>query len=203
MFSKHFSKKRHVSFWQWMQEHEADMYALLSRNPEEAVRTISRWYLKDYKECSFEISPVKENGKMQLMISANGERSKFPLIQKIVEAAPVLQKFDVVAFRQRKVPDDIRTVELALSGVMIKAEDVYFHSRKENQMLHITVHIEHFDGSKEYKIGGFILLDALLGEYDVETYLGNIEFRPLEQKDMFNLDPIWKLPQMVDAMKVS
>jgi hypothetical protein len=49
---------------------------------------------------------------------------------------------------------------------------------------------------------GFLLLDGALGEYDVETKLGSIEFEPMPAEDRRDgLRPFRELPAVVDGLR--
>jgi hypothetical protein len=51
-----------------------------------------------------------------------------------------------------------------------------------------------------YGMAGFLLLDTVIGEYDVMTTLGNIKFEPLPQ-DRIGLKPLSALAAEIDAHK--
>ena len=201
MSSKFRIKQSRKPFWQWLQENETEIFDLLGEDPEQAVQRIAKPFLQDYKNVFFELSPVMENGKIQFMVSADGDKRRFNLVQKIADTAPPFEKFDVVPFKQRKPVEFMMEMELRLGDIAIKADNVYFFSELEEQKLDLLLCIEGYDGSDPYKIGGFILLDGFLGEFDVEEYIGGVDFQALEKNMLFNLEPIWKLPQQVDALK--
>ncbi len=88
-------------------------------------------------------------------------------------------------------------VPLAASGSAAKATPVeeFWKWFEENEST-----LFHFDDSKQtYTAIAFLLLDQALGEYDVETRVGQILVKPIQQAPV-NASPLAALPAIFDKL---
>jgi hypothetical protein len=109
-------------------------------------------------------------------VSAGGIRSAFPEVTELVREAPALPRWHIIAFRQRQDVPTIKCGDKAL-----EREAVFFDYASAGDKIDITVFVPGLgNGSADDMIGlktiGYLLLDAAIGEYDVETKLAGIEF---------------------------
>jgi hypothetical protein len=73
-----------------------------------------------------------------LVISADGIRSAFPFVSKLVHIAPEIDKWKIVAFRQ-PVTD---FSEIQLLDIKLNLDDVYFRFAKDNGKLNIELNLK-------------------------------------------------------------
>ena len=131
-------------------------------------------------------------GKRDFVISAGGIISAFPSVESLYNAAPKLVDWDIIKFRPRRVVDH----SIKLGDKNISYQDVYFRLyQDDNFKIGIVLFIKDFSES-EFNIFaniGFLFLDLILGEYDVETKLGQIDFDSHEAEDFDKAKPVVSL----------
>lgn len=187
-------------FWQWFRETEDrlfhvedpqdDVLALLGREMDRVARGLT-----------FELGPV-DDGRRELVVSADGIRERFPDVQRLVSSAPPLDRWTVTAFRQRKPPDLWR---LELNGECLDHHDVWFQPAVAQGHIHLTLFVRGLRAENKQTLQGatFLLLDCALGEFDVEQWIGELQWAPLPIDPVASgLHPFSDLPQTVDSLKL-
>ena len=183
-------------FWVWFQKHSNDIFHF-ERDREKVFDKLTTALTNVNKDLTFEFSPVRENGKREFVISAGGIKSAFSSVESLCQAAPDLEKWIVVAYRQRRSPLN----DLSIGDVTVKAEDVYYHLYPDGDKLGVVLFFEHFSQDEYPLYGnlGYLFLDESLGEYDVETKLGFIEFQNTSSSHFEGARPLSSLAEQVDA----
>ena len=103
----------------------------------------------------------------------------------------------MIAFKPRHA-----TPILDHGGIRFNVADFYYQSEYYEGMTDLKVCVKGLTKENEdvYGMAGFLLLDTVIGEYDVMTTLGNIKFEPLPQ-DRTGLKPLSALAAEIDAHK--
>ncbi len=65
------------------------------------------------------------------------------------------------------------------------------------------MYVNNYKGDKEFIGATFLLLDVTIGECDVMTSIGSVEFKDLEGQDKHKLHPLRELPKIIDTKKTS
>jgi len=187
-------QSRETRFWEWFQANEDRLFNF-EREQEKVFGELMRELHRIHKSLTFEFSSVQEN-KRQFVISADGHREAFPAVIKLGDAAPDLPRWQFIKFRPRR--SDSCTV--GIGNVMISSDEVEFTLEPEARKVSITL----FLGDAKYfdeRIFGhiaFLLLDHTLGEYDVETFIGRVDFKPREAMSTLEKRPLQDLPAFFD-----
>jgi hypothetical protein len=150
------------------------------------------------KELTFEFSPINENGIRELTISADGLKEVFPYVIKLVETAPEIPNWKINAFRQRVPGNDL---EISFGDFSIKYSDIYFKYAEDGDKIGLVLYVRNFDNSGRSKNIIYILLDSLIGEYDVETLISWIEWEKLDESEIETLIPLVELRDLIDKAK--
>ena len=186
--------KLYKEFWSWFKENQKDYYSFVPGDLEERDRlfhALSEQLSRVHQDLTFEFSPVFEDGHREFVISAGGIRSAFPAVEALCSAAPTLPNWKITAFRPRRQP----LMPVRTHAVQIEPRDVHYclfrDGRKVGIMLFHKDYSEH--RAEEYGNALFLLLDSALGEYDVETKVGFIEFYNIDN-EFFR--PDWVLPDL-------
>lgn len=111
-----------------------------------------------------------------------------------------MEKWKIVAFRQPTSLD----IELTADNKILSPKQIWFYAIPNLDKLDLLIFVEHFSDIDENFIimAIFVLLDAALGEYDVETVIGRLEFHELpEHPKELHLKPFVELPKFVDSWK--
>ena len=191
---------REAKFWEWFKANKTRFYE--QTEPQENL--FDEFSVQLYKvdsSLAFEFSPVHSDGIRELTISADGIREYFPIVKSLVAKAPKLDKWKINAFRQR-LPDDYNSIEYG-SKIKLSYEDVYFRYAKDSGKIAIELNVRNLIDSPSFKHTIYILLDGLLGEYDMETQISTIEFVLLDEKKIPNLLSLIDLRSIVDKNKQS
>jgi hypothetical protein len=160
-------------FWKWFNKNQ-EMIFHFENDTERTFDKLSAALSKVDPELTFEFSPILENGKREFVISAGGIKSAFPSVEKLANSAPDLEKWTIVKFRPRRLPLN----DLNYGGVSVRADDVYYNLYKDGEKLGVVLFFDDYNEEQHTVYGNmaYLFLDEALGEYDVETKLGFIEF---------------------------
>lgn len=151
------------------------------------------------KNLTFEFGPVKE-GKREFIVSADGIKATFPAVQKLVSAAPDLPDWKIIAFRPGgRLDSSIETPNGTLSP-----DDIWFAARLEAPKLALDVYVRGMtdENQKQMSLPAFLILDGVVGEYDVEMKIGSIDFNSIPTDPAAHgLKPLRELPEIVNKFR--
>lgn len=163
-------------FWAWFQAHEANLFDF-EAHQEQTFDALAAALHRVEEHLTFEFGP-KQAGKREFVLSADGIREAFPPVEALHAAAPKLPRWAFVRFRPRREPMDV-----SFEGVSVRAAAVRFTLTPAAGKVDIVLFLpgdERQDPEKMMGVG-FLLLDHALGEFDVETKVGEIEVQPLKR----------------------
>lgn len=147
-------------------------------------------------DLTFEFSPVKQNGKREFVISAGGIKQAFPSVESLHAAAPSLKRWEFIKYRPRRNPIH----DLNYADKSVAAKDVHYKMYKDAEKVGIVLFLDGYDEQQREIYGniGYLFLDEALGEYDVETKVGFIEFRSRESELFQGAHPLSELAESFD-----
>jgi hypothetical protein len=188
-----------LTFWKWFGAHAAQV-ATIKDGSEPIMNELGDELHKIDADLAFELG-VGKSGPKEMIVSADGKKALFPVVKRVVDAAPAIPGWKVIAFRPRK---DAGTA-IQLGGQKVGPEDLWFEvlpTAHKPGPIDVAIYGAGFDGPNDraFKQATFILLDALLGEYDTEMRLGEIQFRSLAKKPA-GARKLGELPALVDGWK--
>lgn len=190
-----FQKKDQVAlFWQWFEGSEQAYHNLPEDQLENLFDQLERKLHKVNKELVFEFSAELVSGKREFIISADGLEEAFPSVIELVDRAPELKGFDIIAFKQPSQEE----CGISIDGITLTSEQVYFDYlyNPETELVDLKFFIEDFDpNNMAYDQAVFIMMDSVLGEYDAATKVDSIELQKLREKE--GLYPIMELRKKV------
>lgn len=180
-------------FWSWFIKN-SDAYFNFEKN-----QTLLFQRLKDKLDLIdsnlvFEFSPIFKNGTREFIISADGIVNSFSSVINLVEQAPAINKWKIIAFRQPHK----EITQINYDGLSFNLKDVFFKYHKDNGKINLELHIKKYQESAEWTNAIFILLDNILGEYHTEMTLDFIDKKKLNENEKKDLFPISILPQIVN-----
>ncbi len=196
-FSIFNKESKEEKFWNWFEKNQETYYSEIENLEirEEIFSELTKNLKKVNEDLVFEFSPIHENNVREFTISAEGMKELFPIVEKLIEKAPKLKNWKFNAFRQRIPGDDF---EIQYGDLKIGYSDIYYRSENDNGKLGIELNIKNFDDEAQTQNAIYILLDGLIGEYDVTTKIGWIEWVKLNENEMENLKPIIELRNEID-----
>lgn len=183
-----------AAFWAWFQKTAPELHA--DTDLRHVMERISAELAKIDKGVFAEIGGDAKT--RLLVISVDGKKDLFPKVQAIQAAAPKVDGWKIVAFRQRSAPGEM--AKFQLGGKTLDPAQIKLVAKANGDKLDIDVYMPSFTTHDEMAQIGFIVLDHTVGEYDMETRIGGIEFLPLE-KAPAGARPMADLPAIVDALK--
>lgn len=195
MFHNLFSKKSIIDcFWDWFKKND-NAFFYFEQNQNFLFNCLKSQLNKIHSDLVFEFSPILQDGRREFVISADGIESIFHIVNDIVNKAPKLNKWHIVAFRQPRKG----ITQITYDNLTVNFDDVFFRYGKDNGHIALELNIRNFYESPEWTGAAFILLDNILGEYYTATSLSRIEKKLLNEQDIKNLHPIKDLPKIVQS----
>ena len=182
-------------FWAWFTDHSE---RLLQAGPDVQAPVYRRLgeQLRHYDDgLTWEMAAKRD--PREFVVSADGSRALFPAVRRLIDAAPEVPGWTFIAFRQRSADK----FELEFGGIKISPDDVWFRSEPAGSVCHLAVYLPGLTADNEPMLGNaaFIMMDALLGEYDTTTKVGRIEFAALPVDPVAaGLQPFSRLAEVID-----
>lgn len=182
------------AFWAWFELNEDRLFQF-ERDQDNVFDELAHALADVSPELTFEFGPV-EDGQREFVISAGGIKGAFPHVETLAGAAPELQRWKVIKYRPRRSP----IMEMSINGTTVKPEDVEFSLLTNGAELGVRLFFDGYskDAHQLWGMFGYLFLDQALGEFDVETKLGVIDFAAIESKGKSVTFPLPRLPELFD-----
>lgn len=190
------NKNADQDFWQWFKVN-TDQLAQVETCEEPIANELHRRLNKVCKGLVFLFGP-EIDGKKQFVVSAGGIRKLFPDVQRLVQVAPDIPGWKIIAFRPPV--KDINDFRLRFGNAEFRANDVWFSITRSSDQFDLNVFVRIFDGVGQDVINqaAFLMLDHTIGEYAVETKINRITFDSLPIDPVASgLHPLAMLPNMM------
>lgn len=183
LFSK---KSKEEKFWEWFSKNQSTYYSDIENKEYQGrfFNELSTELQKINPELVFDFIPIHKNGIREFTISAEGAKKIFPIVTELINQAPKLKNWQFNAFRQR-IPGD--NFSIKYDDIEIGYSDIYFRYSKDVDKIGVELNIRDYDGEGETQNAIYILLDGLIGEYDVTMGIGWIEWVKLDESNIDNL----------------
>jgi hypothetical protein len=188
-------KPRPTPFWTWFAEHAAEV-ATIRRGDEPIADELASRLRAVHPDLTFELSTKGE--PREFIVSAGGLRAAFHAVRKLVSEAPKVPGWRFFAFRQRK-----EVGEVVMGGARLNGDDVKFKLRSDaaRSPLDVDFFVPTAPGQQPKELAGllYLVLDAALGEHDVEMKIGGMELSsassaPPDARPLSELAPRWTRP---------
>lgn len=193
------------AFWKWFSEAAAqlsadyDAFVSGKAGPEPLIEPVAK-RLKAYHDGLAHEIGQDDNGVYDLVISANGIKDRMEPVTALVRAAPQIEGWKATAFRPRKTHGDVL---LHMGGEDFRAEDVLYRlGDVTGGLCDIEILFRAgFDAPEDALIGpAFLIMDSIIGEYDVMTKIGEVAARTAKSVDRAEeFAPITALADDIDA----
>jgi hypothetical protein len=144
---------------------------------------------------------VPLSSRKKMVISANGRRDVFPLVEEMVDRSPELDGWIFIRFRQRQnLPDPVKIQETVIDPAQVKFS---LHQDPSTKLLDIHVYLaaDLLDFQSLRRHIGHLFLEQALGEFDVATKLGTVEVHSAHSiPDAVELISMETLPGLFDSL---
>jgi hypothetical protein len=188
---------REESFWHWFQKNEDALFHF-EQDREGIFSGLTSEMHKVNPSLTFEFGPEVDN-RREFTISADGIKQAFPEVEALYAAAPSLPRWKFIKFRQRHALS-----EISYKGITVKPQSVALRVVPGGAVVDITVFMKGYTQAAQETYTGiaFLFLDQALGEYDVETRVGQIRVDSIS-KAPAQTSSLQDLPTTVDHLGTS
>lgn len=192
--------EKDAAFWKWVAANVEGLKAVKSGH-EPVTEQLAAQLEMVAPGLVFELGVGRE--AFELIISADGKKDLFPVVQRLVAAAPKLPGTTVIAFRPRK---DIDGFSMEVGAGKISGKELWYVAsadpdRKGLVAVDVFVSGMKSDDDDAMKNAAFMLLEAAVGEFDLETKVGTIEIKQAPPKIEAPLKPLKELAAALDGWK--
>lgn len=190
------NKSKEDIFWDWFSQN-SKVYFHFENDQNKLFAQLKVQLEKVHPDLVFEFSPIFNDGTREFVISADGIKSVFPIVTDLVNKAPALKNWKVIAFRQPHK----NITQIKYQSLIVNLDDVFFRYGKNNGKIDLELNIRDFYESPEWTAATFILIDNILGEYSATYDIAFIDKKIINKIDIENLFPIRSLPQIIKSYK--
>jgi hypothetical protein len=166
------------SFWKWFVDHKQALEDFINDpNRDYAIYHEMTEELQKFSELLYPEITVNED-KFILIITPNGISEGIEPTREVVAAAPKFDNWEFVRFRQPM--DD---VSLEQEGLRYESTEIEILPEldHERDKVNILVFIRNMNKDpRSYQTLAFLYMDHILGEFNVITKVGYIDFKHLE-----------------------
>ncbi len=163
-----------ISFWQWW---AAEGHQIDPTKPSKATDALSERLGVIHPDLTWQFG-AGEGSRHCLTVSSGGVAQVRPLAERWLRAAPRPDETWEFRSSQQRDPNALTNV-LEIAGHRLDLSDTRFHveSDADDLRIHVGVHHPAYASLAEEVRGQvtFLLLDWLLGEDDVERWVGHVE----------------------------
>jgi len=206
--------KKIIAFWKWFRENELAFLNALFLGVDADV--VYGQFDKKLRAVSttigFEIAKALKPGeKSRLVFTACGRKRFFPKIRALVQAAPSLEHFSLVALLpQYRDIDQIRRgtdPPIYYQDYHIRVSELRMALAEYNidrKYLRLIVYVPDYDFLKDYDDLAFNIkwiVMELVGELAYSKHIKRVQFEQLPS-DLTGLCPLVELPEIIDYMYV-
>jgi len=183
-------------FWKWFQKNESTLFRLESAQ-DRIFTTLVGQILRVNRNLVFEFGP-EIDGKREFVLSAGGFKNAFPAVLALADAAPHLSRWTITRFRPRRT----EITEVQFNGRSMLPDAVMVAVRGGVPYIDIIMFLGGGEIDEETRRQfGFLFLDQALGEFDVATYVGKVEFKPRSDPSPAGKIPIRAFVREFDTLK--
>lgn len=164
-------------FWAWWQTEGAEQTALaiVDHDPERMVATLSQHVFAIHSGLAWELGPGVDNANV-LVVSAEGDPALRSVARRWRRAAPAAD--GIWEYSDSRLPSATpNEVTLTLGGTEIDLASATAWAAVAGAELNVSVYHPAFTGlsDQERRLATLLMLDTVLGESGVETWIGSVE----------------------------
>ena len=168
-------------FWKWFEDHNEQLVAMGDLEEKERTELENALQYQLTKYCNgltYEIGDATANGRT-LTFTAEGDTDLFRYVVELVDAAPDLDWWEFVAFKQPMGTE----LKVRFDRWVFDTRKMYFEQlecEEEPDMLGLRIAVEGSQPENEdFQVGVYVTLEALMGEFDCATLVGYMETVPV------------------------
>jgi hypothetical protein len=186
-----------IQFWRnfqnWAIEHRND-------NVHDQVESSNLLVEKYFSGISLEMLSADNDERVDLVITAHGSLERFPLVMRISELAPTLDRYVLKLFRERVVD---KSFGINMDGFSLATDDIHVETGLDDGLIGLKLSFAKeipFDMLDHAKNMAFIMMDHVLGEYGFSIKVGYVDFVDRAEIDQKKAVPLSQLPVVFDEV---
>lgn len=162
------------TFWDWFQINSPKLERFLKSDLSDfSMFHILTDKIKSYSDLLIPEMTIDNDGNYVLIISCEGMPDGIPFVEKLADSAPIIPNWKIQKYRSAREPQDLN-----YQGLNFKFSDIKINHSVNDKKIDIDVYIKDYDKSdNRYLTLAFLYLDHTLGEYNVMTMIGEINFK--------------------------
>jgi len=190
-------------FWNWFISKSEFLMDIDNLNEEKSEKLLDEFseVLGSYSEgMSFDIGDLGAEGR-KIVFSAEGDQDYFEDVIELCESTPVLDFWDIIAFKQPKGAK----VKIKFEGYTLNSRDLWFmplenEDDDDYDLIGLRVALKGFrQDDEDQLIAVYSLIEEMIGEYDCATLLGYFDICELpENPELEEFIPLVELQEYVD-----
>ncbi|MGZ5192022.1 MAG: hypothetical protein ACXWCZ_13520 [Flavisolibacter sp.] len=174
-------------FWQWFENHQSEYLHLDELDYQRKEFLLDQFLKRLHEYCDklyFQIGGTPAKERRELVISAEGNLEYFEAVEKLISAAPELNNWKVVGFKQPMGTDFITEY----GELVLDPKKMWFlplNNEQDPKMIGIKICIDKYDSNyaSKFKQAVYQVLDTILGEKATATELNYLDVGALSDYD--------------------
>ena len=165
-------------FWYWFEfEHETLVAPETRADGEQAL---AYWLGRIDPGLSYALDT--SGRRKTLTLSADGDVNLFRRVELMVEAGPKVKGWKYVAFRQKTR----KLTPVAVDPVVLDPATTHFDLYRDTGKIGVVLYLPEFDPDQKdaYRLAAMRLMSQAVGEWDVGTEIGFVDFDNQQVRDM-------------------
>ncbi len=183
-------------FWNWFSEN-IEYVETIFESPQMVTDAVGKMLNIVAPELTFEIGKNGQ-GDFEIILIAGGLAENIDAVVGLYKAAPQMQGWVVTPFMPRH-----DTPILEFNGLKFEISNYFYQFQPGEQRPNLLMCIKGYqpEHEHEYRSAAFMFLDCALGEYDVMTKIGGIDFVDYpENPEEFGLKDFTHMAADIDDM---
>ena len=165
-------KGKEKKFWNWFEKNKQRLNEFIaSEDKDYSVYEELNGEIKKYNELLFAEITIEDETPV-LIITPDGMKDGYEPTVKLTDNAPDVEGWKIIRFRQ---PSD--SFNIKMGDKELSMEDFKVLREFDEEHVHLALCINGFvENDNQFITLGFLALDHLLGEFNVITRVGQIDF---------------------------
>ncbi|WP_088361939.1 hypothetical protein [Bacillus cereus] len=167
-------------FWDWFSYHEKEFYDINEENMNQIFDKVVKYLEKYNKYIGFEFVSELQDGKRELIVTADGAEELFETVFNLVNAAPEKLK-DRWIFTALRQPSN-QELNINYEGISIQTKDIFYEIEESEDipdkwdiLLNIKgIKFDRIEQLEFYEEITYILIEDIIGEYLAGTKIEQI-----------------------------
>lgn len=190
-------------FWNRFKEKSdklMDLDSLESKEQDEILNSVDS-DLKQYSQgLSLEIGKLGTNGR-KLTLTAEGDVDYFEDLINLYEQSPILDFWDIVAFKQGKGAN----VSISFENYHLSSKKMWFmpmENEEDSEMLGLQIALDSKETEDEdLLVAVYSLIEEMIGEYECATMLSYFELTTIsDNMEERGFKPLTELPEFIEML---